>query len=76
MSTYFVIHDMYNPKSLDKRLVAICHHEEQARVCYERIMRSNVGMPYVILERVETNSIGLVVGRTVVAEGWAIRSNE
>lgn len=28
-------------------------------------------MTYVVLERVDTNNIGLVVGRHVIAEGWA-----
>jgi hypothetical protein len=75
-STYFTIYDMPNPKSIDKRLVAVCYHEEQARVCYERIMRSNVGMSYVVLERVDTNTIGLIVGRMVIAEEWANRSRD
>ncbi len=71
MSTYFAIHDMNKPGSHDRRLVAICYHEEQAHACFQRIMKSNLGMSYVILERVDTNTIGLIIGRTIIAEGWA-----
>lgn len=71
MSTYFTIYDMINPNSIEKRLVAVCYHEEQAYTCFKRIMRSNVGMSYVVLERVDTNTIGLIVGRNTIAEGWA-----
>ena len=71
MSTYFTIHDMNMPNSREKRLVAVCYHEKQAHDCFERIMRSKLGMMYVVLERVDTGALGLIVGRTIIAEGWA-----
>ncbi len=76
MSTYFTIHDMNMPNSREKRLVAVCYHEKQAHDCFERIMRSKLGMMYGVLERVDTGAIGLIVGRTIIAEGWASSSHD
>jgi len=70
MATYFTIHDKMNPGSANGRLVAICHSERQAFDCYKRILNTGMGMNYIVLERVDTNNIGLVVGRIVLAEDW------
>ena len=76
MATYYTIHHMSNPRSIEKILVAICYNEQQAHACFERIVRSDVGMPYVVMERVETNTLGLIVGRTIIAEEFANRSRD
>lgn len=71
MAIYFTIHDMNYPNSREKRLVAICRDEQQARICFDRIIRSTLRMLYIVLERVNANTIGLLVTRMVIDEGWA-----
>ncbi len=68
MATYYTIHDMSHPNSQSKRLVAICFAKEQAGECFRRILKNGYGMTYVILERVETNEVGLIIGRSVLDE--------
>lgn len=61
---------MPQPLNQIKRLVAICYDERQAYECYNRIMENGMGMTYIVLERVDTNDVGLVVGRILIAEDW------
>lgn len=61
---------MPQPLNQNRRLVAICYDERQAYECYNRIMETGMGMTYIVLERIDTNNIGLVVGRLLIAEDW------
>lgn len=71
MATYYTIHDFAHPNNKQTaRLVAICYNEDQAFDCYNRILNSGMGMTYIVLERIDTNNLGLIVGRLVLAEGW------
>ena len=70
MSTYYTIHDMPHPDSSIMRLVAICYREDQSNICYNRIVEHGMGMRYIVLERVDTNNIGLIVARVILKETW------
>ena len=70
MTSYFTIHDMPQQFNQIKRLVAICYDEQQAYECYNRIMKYGMEMTYIVLERVDTNDVGLIVGRVIIAEDW------
>lgn len=70
MLTYYTIHDMKHSSGTMKRLVAICHSEQQAYECYKTILHRGRGLTYVVLERVETDDIGLVVSQTQMKAEW------
>ena len=69
MDTYFVIYDMPTRNSSINRIIAICSYEDQATEAYNRLLHSGMGATYVVLERVDTNDVGFVVSRVIIAEG-------
>lgn len=73
MRPYYLIYDQDAPHTLTQRVIAILVHEEDAFSTFEKLMKSdlNMGLTYITLYRIETNKVGLVTARTLLAEEWA-----
>lgn len=72
MSSYFAIYNQKIPNTTDKHIIAICITESQAFECYTYLLNNGMRMKfeYISLERIDTNILGIIVGRIILAENW------
>ena len=69
---YYVIHNRSEHDATDDELIAICETEPQARILFKSLIDtgSQKRFRYLILSRVVTNSDGLIINMTAIAQAY------